>query len=112
MTVPDAELLALGLNPVTHIAVCFERERMAGPDGRQLTAPEPWGMSGGPVCKVRRNSEDYMLVGIGTTFRSDRNLLVATRIGAVVALMRSRFPETRSRLRAPQYFSVGDAQMR
>lgn len=107
LTASNEELLALGLNPGTHIAVQFDRERMANPDGRQMTAPEPWGMSGGPVWKLRRNSGDYVLVGLGTAFRSDRNLLVATRIGAVVALLRNRFPETRAGLRAPRYFSVG-----
>lgn len=100
----DDRLLDLELQSSTHIIGSFERRRMANIDGEQITAPEPWGMSGGPVWKIQGDS--CRLAGVGIEYRERKNALVATRLGAVVALLRANYPETRPFLAEPRYFTV------
>lgn len=93
-SVDAAELTAQGFHPASHIGGRYDRERMAGPDGQQINAPEPWGMSGGAVWTMRPGTDQYLWVGIGISYHAAQHLLVGTRLGAVAALMRSQFPET------------------
>ena len=39
-----------------------------------MTAPEPWGLSGGPGWTLRRDSDDYVLAGIGTAFLANNSV--------------------------------------
>lgn len=104
LAVVDDRLVDLGLHRTTHIIGAFDRRRMANLQGQQITAPEPWGMSGGPVWKIQGN--DCCLVGVGIEYLEGSNVLVATRLGAVVALLRASFPETRPFLSEPEYFTT------
>lgn len=104
MAIVDDRLPALGLNHATHIVGAFDRRRMADQQGQQITAPEPWGMSGGPVWKIKGN--DCRLVGVGIEYREGSKGLVASRLGAVVALLRASYPETRSLLPEPVHFTT------
>jgi Trypsin-like peptidase domain len=98
-----------GVDPRTHIVAQFDRRRMMGQEGRQVTAPGPWGMSGGPVWTARPDSDELALVGIGIEYLERQNVLVGTRIGAAIALLRASDPETCSTLPTPRFFTVSTA---
>jgi hypothetical protein len=103
----ESSIRAIGVDPRTHIVGRFDRRRMMNQQGRQITAPGPWGMSGGPVWTQRLGSEQLALVGVGIEYHKSRRVLVGTRIGAAVVLLRASFPETLPHLPEPRYFMVG-----
>jgi len=110
-SVNPAELEALGFHYASHIGGRYDRERMAEPDGTRINAPEPWGMSGGAVWTIRPGTDEYALVGVGISYHAAQHLLVGTRLGAVVALLHSKFPETVPYVRACRTcrFEIGAA---
>jgi hypothetical protein len=89
----DREIARLGLHPLTHIVGLFHRRRMQIRPGRMVMAPEPYGMSGGPVWTKRSNSDQLRWVGIGIEYRRKHRALIGTRLGAVIALMRAAYPD-------------------
>jgi len=89
---------SLGVKPQTHIILDFSRTRMIE-TGRVLTAPFPAGMSGGGVWRSydRSNPSSYLkkecLVGIFIEYHArDLNVLVGTRITAVLEMIRTGYP--------------------
>ena len=94
----DDELTRLGLDPRFHIAVNYQRRRMVNQHGNMGMGPEPAGMSGGPVWTRDPNSENLRWVGVGIEHWREHQLLVGTRIGAVIYLLRETVPELRDTL--------------
>lgn len=93
ITLTDQEILRMGLNSRTHIVGLYDRRRMQIQPGRMVMAPEPYGMSGGPVWTVVPNSDRLKWVGIGIEYRREQRAMVGTRLGAVAALMRAKYPD-------------------
>lgn len=85
-------ITGLGLNPATHIVVRFDPKQMMDDEGRRITAPSPVGMSGGAIWTLDPSGL-YKWVGVGIEYRKKECVLVGTRVGAVIALLRSAYPE-------------------
>jgi hypothetical protein len=100
----SAEKVArLGLHTTTHAVGQFRRRRMRTGNGRIGMAPDPHGMSGGPVWTFRPNSDQLVWVGVGIEYRSHECVFIGTRLGAVVALMRTYFPDVAAHLRESRF---------
>lgn len=99
VTLADDQIVSLGLHPTTHIVALYHRRRMQNGQGRMVMAPEPAGMSGGPVWTLRPDSHQLMWVGVGIEYRREHRAMIGTRLGAVVALMRAAYPDVAPRLR-------------
>ncbi len=98
-------LAALGLPYQLNMGGEFIRENMAKPDGTRVTAPQPPGMSGGGVW-VRSEDGGYRLVGIGTEWDERNGMLIGTRLGLLIAMIKNRCPETAPYLRDCSYLNV------
>lgn len=96
---PNEQIERLRLHPSTHIVALYHRRKMQNQQGRMVMAPEPHGMSGGPVWTLRHGSDQLAWVGIGIEYRRENHALIGTRLGAVVALMRAQYPDVASLLR-------------
>jgi hypothetical protein len=94
-SVTQPEMLAYGWSPALHLVARFNREEMHTGDRVQKTAPEPYGMSGGPVLAKDAGSGLIHMVGVGIFFSPEKHYLVGTRITAVLSGMRQAFYETR-----------------
>jgi hypothetical protein len=92
ITASPKDFPELGFDRWIHIMGLFDRENMADSTGARITAPVPWGMSGGAIWTLRPGSDDYALVGINTRYLAKANFLIGTRLNGVVALLGS-FPE-------------------
>lgn len=80
-----------------HVLARFDRQRVRDSDGRTTAAPDPSGMSGGPVWVNPRSADDgFRIVGIGIEHRRHSRLLVGTRITTVVAAITAEYPYLRS----------------
>jgi len=79
-------------HPSLHLAGYFERENMRHLGGVRITAPEPQGISGGGVWTYDE-TRGYKLVGIGTNWDVNYNILVGVRIGAWMCFIRQKYPE-------------------
>jgi hypothetical protein len=93
-----------GFVPSIHIAAHFDRTAMMDGKGARITAPEPFGMSGGGVW--HRSSSGYSLIGIGTEWDDRNKVLLGTRIGVLVSLIRRSFPDTMPYLQESTKFNV------
>ena len=95
---PAEKYEQLGLETDRHIALEFARDRMLTPQKRQITAPDPRGMSGSPVWKLIQTEQGgkpvstFRLAGILTEYRRPKKSLVATRISAVLEGIRFKCP--------------------
>jgi len=89
----------MGVNPYSHIICNFNRKRYVTPEGRQITAPLPHGLSGGPVINYtkevdpRTKPTKRKLAGICTEYHSKTHLLVAVRIAGFVRAIIHRYPD-------------------
>ena len=99
MSVAETDYISSGLSPQKHIAVEFDlKHAIDNNDGRELVAPNPQGMSGGPVwsfVSVDLDGQQMLtrrLVGIAIEYISDRKMLVGVRINAALECIRMMFP--------------------
>lgn len=95
-----------GLDERHHIVLEFDRTNMVGPTGT-VTAPDPHGMSGGPVWSVDlyglgRVPDRPRLVGIGIEYhKAPINTIVCARIGLCIDAISDLRPALRSLLPQP-----------
>jgi hypothetical protein len=89
----------LKLSKYSHIVIDFDPKKCIAEDGTICTFPKPRGMSGGGVWLMEdlnsHSSQSYVnkLVGIGIEDHKNPKVMVGTRIGAVVEVIKNRFPE-------------------
>lgn len=95
----EAVYKASGLRRECHIAVPFSRNQVRDEKGKTLAAPDPEGMSGGPVWSlvtVRQGESEFptrRLAGISIRYFRDARLLVGCHISAVLQGIRLFLPE-------------------
>ncbi|HEV2319122.1 MAG TPA: hypothetical protein VGV18_05190, partial [Verrucomicrobiae bacterium] len=99
LAVAEADYISAGLSPQKHIVVEFDlNHALDNSNGRELVAPNPQGMSGGPVWSfvaAESNGQQALtrrLVGIAIEYISDRKMLVGVRINAALECIRAMFP--------------------
>jgi hypothetical protein len=91
----------LGLNNSTHIIANYNSKNLVDGDGKQMTPPSPFGISGGGVWTLKtKESEsigfhDPKLAGIAIEWRREHEVMVGVRVKVLVALMATAFPNTR-----------------
>jgi hypothetical protein len=79
--------------PHLHVLARFDRRRVRDFEGQTISAPDPKGMSGGPVWVPPTSSaQAFRVVGIGIEHRSSTRLLVGTRLTTVVAAIIAEYP--------------------
>jgi hypothetical protein len=97
-SVSEADYISIGLSPQKHIAVEFNLKHADDEDGRDVVAPNPQGMSGGPIwnfATVNLDGQQVMtrkLVGIAIEYVPGRRLLVGVRINAALECIRMMSP--------------------
>lgn len=85
-------------DPVTSLMVGFQRRHMWGPEGK-LTAPRMHGMSGsgiwryGPDIWEARERPRLSAIVIECRDKGERQHFLGTRIGPVLAMLLSRYPD-------------------
>ena len=85
---------------MTHIVVESDLKKMTQA-GERRTAPDPEGMSGGPVWSYSQIGTDrdgkeelsMRLAGIAISYKRDRRCLVGIRINILLERIRIKFPE-------------------
>ena len=84
----------LGLSTETHLVLPLDLKKGFDSSGRHRNPPKPQGMSGSPVWvlyeeNVRGASRTFPLVAVGTTYKKNLKVLIATDIAVVVDLINS-----------------------
>ena len=97
----ESEIAGHGWDPGLHMLVTFNRSRMTTDSGVRLTAPEPYGMSGGAVLAPDRITEGTYLLGVGIYYDDQAHYLVGTPIEIAIRMLHDAFPETRPFLAGP-----------
>jgi len=82
------EIQATDKSPTHHFAIYYPLKKARDVKGQKVTAPDPHGISGCGVWKVRVDSNTGALskpslVGIGIEYLKSYDAMVATRIGCV-----------------------------
>jgi len=90
--VPTGKFEAAGWNVGLHVIGEFDRENMAYADGKRITAPQPNGISGGPVWVKHPPYSEYKLVGLGIDWDEKNSMMVGVRIGAALSMIQHAFP--------------------
>jgi hypothetical protein len=97
-SVAEIDYASLGLCPHKHIAVEFDLKRVVDGNGRAIVAPNPEGMSGGPVWSFIPVDLDGQkmwtrrLVGIAIEYRLKTRTFIGVRINAALECIRMTFP--------------------
>jgi len=97
-SVAETDYAPLGLSSHKHIAVEFDLKRVVDGNGRAVVAPDPEGMSGGPVWSFVPADSDGQkmwtrrLAGITIEYISKKRTLVGVRINAPLECIRVMFP--------------------
>ncbi len=97
--VPPSTYESLGLLQVSHVAVDFVERRVRDGTGRIITAPNPEGMSGGPVFSLQRPTS----IGPATTGPNERRfvalaiehrkgVLIGIRVAVALDAIRRAYP--------------------
>lgn len=89
---------SMSLAEASHVVVRFDARRMCDESGRSVTAPNPQGMSGGPVFASysRISDEDAAagrLVAVIIEHHLSERVLVGVRIGCLAAAIKRAYPE-------------------
>ena len=93
-SIPISGYQALGLSPVSHVAVDFVPRHVRNGNGRRTTAPNPQGMSGGPIFSKGFSANAVRrLVGLAIEHR--KGVLIGIRIGLVLEPIRWTYPQLR-----------------
>jgi len=109
---PDSEYRYLGIDRRSHFIMAFEREHAVDTDGQTVYAPDPHGMSGGPVWKLGTFQEVDLgicrpkVIGIAIEWWENRRTLVCVRVGVAVEAIRRILPDLAAHLPATPYLKV------
>ncbi len=89
----------LSLTPYSHIVVEFDPNKCFDENGDRYNFPRAKGMSGGGVWLLENlnnhSSQLYVskLVGIGIEDHKNPKVMVGTRIGAVIEVIKTKYPD-------------------
>jgi hypothetical protein len=91
-SIADAEYSSHGIDPEHHIALQFIKRKTFLPDGKQMTAPDLFGLSGSPIFELwgpeeRDDSGVFPIVGIGTKHRKSSRIILGTDVSAVLDMI-------------------------
>ena len=98
----------LGLHRDTHLVMNFSRKRMRDESDNLVTAPDPHGMSGGPVfrlgtaAEIRAGTASPKVVAIALRW-PEQQLVVGVRIALVIEAVRRILPELSQELPEPKH---------
>lgn len=101
-SIGENDYASLGLTTHKHIAVEFDLKQVTDETGRTVAAPNPEGMSGGPVWSfvpVQLDGQKMWsrrLAGIAIEYRSTTRTLIGVRINAALECIRMMFPNLSS----------------
>ena len=100
-SIAETDYAPLGLSPHKHIAINFDLKRVVDGNGRAVTAPDPHGMSGGPVWSFAliESGDQKMCTRMLTGIVIEHVLgmrLVAVRINPALECIRMMFPSLSS----------------
>lgn len=90
------KLVKLGVRPDTHLLLRYAKRHSKTELGRDLTAPDPDGMSGGPLWRVEPlngDSPSAYLVGIILRWYRSQGGLLAIRMPVVLAAIEQLCPD-------------------
>jgi hypothetical protein len=91
----------LGLDASTHVIANYNLKNLVDSEGRQITPPNPRGVSGGGIWTLKTKESaavgfhDPKLAGIAIEWKRQANAMVGVRVDVLVALMVAAFPDTR-----------------
>ena len=97
-SIPEADYAVLSITPHTHIAVKLDLKQVTDESGRTVAAPNPEGMSGGPVWRYtptdfgKRLIWTPTLAGIAIEYISKKQTLIGVRINAALEGIRRLAP--------------------
>lgn len=92
----------LSFFPYSHIIVSFDPKKCLDENGTRCTFPKAKGMSGGGVWLLedlnKHSSQSHVnkLVGIGIENHKKPKVMVGTRIGAVIEVIKRKFPDCKN----------------
>lgn len=98
VSISKTDYTFLGITPQTHIAVKFDLKQVTDENGRIVAAPNPQGMSGGPVWSFAQTDLGGhqmwtpRLVGVAIEFISNKQTLIGVRINAALECIRRISP--------------------
>jgi len=88
----------LGISTATHICVPFDKERVLDESNQVITAPDMYGMSGGPVW-FHSTDGLFKLAAIGTDHkRRSCKVLIGTGIAVFAAALAKQWPNLKDSL--------------
>ena len=93
---PDEKLAAIGVQRGSHLLLAFKKRHSRDTAGRDITAPDPYGMSGGPLWRFdiyTGQKPASRLVGILIEWRDEVGGILAIRIPIVLAGIAHQFPK-------------------
>lgn len=103
--IESTQLPQLGWVPQLNFAGRFIRNEMVNQEGIRINAPEPLGMSGGGVWTEKPDGQ-FKFVGIGIEWDERNGILIGTRLGILVELIKARHPETLPYLPRCSYLDI------
>lgn len=89
----------LSFSTYSHIVVGFDPKKCIDENGKRCTFPKAKGMSGGGVWLLedlnKHSSQSHVnkLVGIGIENHKNPKVMVGTRIGAVIEVIKRKYPD-------------------
>jgi hypothetical protein len=96
--IPFDLYLKAGLDPRTHIAITFNDKKARDESGQIITPKNQSGTSGGGVWAGEKNADEVVfsprLVAIVIEHDVTHKILIGTKLGPLVELVRKVFPET------------------
>lgn len=92
---PDEKLSAVGVHRGSHLLLSFKKRHSHDNSGRDITAPDPHGMSGGPLWRFdvyKKQQPASRLVGILIEWRDEVAGILAVRIPVLLAGIAHHLP--------------------
>ena len=93
---PDEKLAAIGVHRGSHLLLSFKKRHSRDTTGKDITAPDPYGMSGGPLWRFdiyTGQQPTSRLVGILIEWRDEVAGILAVRVPIVLAGIAHQFPK-------------------
>jgi len=93
---PDAKLAEIGVHRGSHLLLGFKKRHSRDTTGRDITAPDPYGMSGGPLWRFDIYTDQKpasRLVGILIEWRDEIAGILAVRMPIVLAGIAHQYPK-------------------
>ena len=104
---PGKDLEKIGVSSASHLLLGFDKKHVKNTQGKDMTAPDPYGISGGPLWRFdiyTKQNPASRLVGILIEWRKEVKGMLAVRIPVLIAGMAVRYPQLKSFL--PQTTTV------